>query len=184
MSTLKIEKSHLSTLEPYSLQQVLENLNNKAPEKSLTIPKLKIEINLLKQEVKMIKRKLVVIKSIPKCTLTTSFIVREEDYSSKAEEFFFINLIDNVIYQKWFVNITIVVDIDFVFKDIALIDRRADMNYLRKMLIPTHYFNKTSLTLISSGGFKLKIKFKLSKAYICNKGICMQNTFIMIKNLL
>lgn len=85
LSTFKTgkEKSSLPTSEPYSLQQVLDNLNYRSTsEKYLTICDFKTIINSLKQESKEIKLRLDIVESSPKPAYNSGIIVSN---SSKDE---------------------------------------------------------------------------------------------------
>ena len=57
------------------------------------------------------------------------------------------------------------------------------MNYLQEGLVPTQLYEKTKQTLFGANGKKLTIKYKLSDAHICNQGICIKQTFILVKDL-
>ena len=55
----------------------------------------------------------------------------------------FINHINKVTFQKWFVTITIVINDEYHLNSIALIDTGADQNCIQEGLIPTKYYEKT-----------------------------------------
>ena len=42
---------------------------------------------------------------------------------------------------------------------------------------------KTKESLFGANGKRLAIKYKLSNAHICNQGICIKQTFILVKDL-
>ncbi|RVW24695.1 Enzymatic polyprotein [Vitis vinifera] len=52
-----------------------------------------------------------------------------------------------------------------------------------RSLVPTQFYEKTRQTLFGANGKKLIIKYKLSNAHICNQGICIKQTFILVKDL-
>jgi uncharacterized circularly permuted ATP-grasp superfamily protein len=54
----------------------------------------------------------------------------------------FINLIDRIIFQKWYVEITLIINAEFQITTIALLDSGADMNCIQEGLIPTKYYEK------------------------------------------
>lgn len=54
------------------------------------------------------------------------------------------------------------------------------MNCIQEGLIPKKYYEKS---LSTANNAKMKIQYKLSKAHICNKGICFKNVFILVKYL-
>ncbi|RVW18649.1 Enzymatic polyprotein [Vitis vinifera] len=49
--------------------------------------------------------------------------------------------------------------------------------------IPQDYINRNRQALFGANGKKLIIKYKLSNAHICNQGICIKQTFILVKDL-
>ena len=71
----------------------------------------------------------------------------------------------------------------FVLDIVALIDSRATLNCLQEGLIPTQFYEKTRQTLSGVNDKRLAIKYKLSDAHICNQGICIKQTFILVKDL-
>ena len=85
--------------------------------------------------------------------------------------------------QKWCVKVTLVIGEEFKLETIALLDSGADSNCIQEGLIPTKYFEKIREKLNAANGSKLKIKYKLSDAYICNQEICLKTSFILVKNL-
>ena len=56
--------------------------------------------------------------------------------------------IDSVIFQKWYTDITLVINREFSLTEIALIDSGADMNFIQEKLIPFKYHEKSSERLI------------------------------------
>ena len=105
----------------------------------------------------------------------------KEDNSDSIE---YLNLLDQVTSQKWFVKITLVINRDFILEnEIALIDSGADMNCIQEGIIPTKYFSKTNQSLTQAGGSKLRVRYKLSNAHICNQDVCLQTSFILVGNL-
>ena len=57
------------------------------------------------------------------------------------------------------------------------------MNYLQEGLIPTQFYEKTKQDLFGANGQDLNINYKLSDAHICNQGVCIKQTFILVKDL-
>ncbi|GAV59539.1 hypothetical protein CFOL_v3_03070, partial [Cephalotus follicularis] len=102
----------------------------------------------------------------------------QEETSTKS-----INLIERITYQKWHVNITSVIRDSFKLKTIALIDSDAQMNCIQEGLIPTKFFEKTTQKLCTANGENLSVKFKIPDVHICNDGICIKQTFILIRDL-
>ena len=64
-----------------------------------------------------------------------------------------------------------------------MIDSGAALNCLQKGLVPTWLYEKTKQTLFGANGKELTIKYKLSDAHTCNQGICIKQTFILVKDL-
>ncbi|GAV89744.1 hypothetical protein CFOL_v3_33157, partial [Cephalotus follicularis] len=95
----------------------------------------------------------------------------------------FINLIERITYQKWHINITIVIQDSFKLQTITLIDSGAQMNCIQEGLIPTKLFEKTKQRLSTANGENFSIKFKISDVHICNDDICIKQTFILVKDL-
>ncbi|GAV87565.1 hypothetical protein CFOL_v3_30991 [Cephalotus follicularis] len=57
------------------------------------------------------------------------------------------------------------------------------MNCIQEGLIPTKYFEKTKHRLSTANGENHRVKFKISDAHICNEGICIKQSFILVKDL-
>ncbi|GAV76902.1 RVP domain-containing protein, partial [Cephalotus follicularis] len=81
------------------------------------------------------------------------------------------------------INITITIQASFKFQTTALIDSGAQMNCIQEGLIPTKYFEKTKQKLSTTNGENLRVKFKVTDAHICNEGICIKQSFILVKDL-
>ncbi|GAV88943.1 hypothetical protein CFOL_v3_32364, partial [Cephalotus follicularis] len=95
----------------------------------------------------------------------------------------FINLIEKITYQKWHINITIVIQNSFKLQTMTLIDSGAQMNCIQEGLIPTKFFKKTKQRLSTANGENLRVKFKISYVHICNESICIKQSFILVKDL-
>ena len=65
---------------------------------------------------------------------------------------------------------------------VALVDSSADQNCIREGLIPTQYYEKSYEKLSGANGSNLNVKYKLSKAQICNQNYYFKNSFILVKN--
>ena len=64
-----------------------------------------------------------------------------------------------------------------------MIDLGAASNCLQEGLVPINFCEKTKESLFGANGKRLAIKYKLSNAHICNQGICIKQTFIIVKDL-
>ncbi|GAV92228.1 LOW QUALITY PROTEIN: hypothetical protein CFOL_v3_35609, partial [Cephalotus follicularis] len=95
----------------------------------------------------------------------------------------FINLIERITYQQWHINITIVIQDSFKLQTIALIDSGAQMNCIQEGLIPTKFFEKPKQKLSTANGENLSVIFKIPNVHVCNNGICIKQTFILVKDL-
>ena len=95
----------------------------------------------------------------------------------------FLSLIDRVIFQKWHIEITLVINKEFSLTEIALIDSGANMNCIQEGLIPLKYYEKSSGRLIQANGEKLIINYKITNVHICHDEICFETIFISIKDL-
>jgi hypothetical protein len=95
----------------------------------------------------------------------------------------FLNKIDKILFQKWYTEIKIVIDKEYVFETVALLDTRVDSNCIQEGLIPTKYYEKTTEKLSQASGASLNIEFKLPNAHVCRDGVCIKTTFILVKNI-
>ena len=50
-------------------------------------------------------------------------------------------------------------------------------------LVPSKYFEIANEKLQSASGSQLQIRYKLTNAHVCNQGMCMKTTFVLVKNL-
>ncbi|GAV58065.1 RVP domain-containing protein, partial [Cephalotus follicularis] len=94
----------------------------------------------------------------------------------------FINLIERITYQKWHVNIVITIQDSFNLQTIVLVDSGAETNCIQEELIPTKFFEKTEQKLSTANGENLRAKFKISDVHICNEGIYIKQSFILVKD--
>ena len=97
----------------------------------------------------------------------------KDDYKDE-----FLNIIDRMIFQKRYTEITLVVHEEFSLTVIVLVDSGADMNCIQEGLIPSKYYESTTDRLTQANVDRLKISNKLTKAYIYNNGNQSQNTFL------
>ncbi|GAV66076.1 hypothetical protein CFOL_v3_09587, partial [Cephalotus follicularis] len=59
----------------------------------------------------------------------------------------------------------------------------AQMNCIQEGVIPTKFFEKTKQKLSTANGENLSVKFKISDVHICNEGIYIKQSFILVKDL-
>ncbi|GAV91067.1 hypothetical protein CFOL_v3_34467 [Cephalotus follicularis] len=57
------------------------------------------------------------------------------------------------------------------------------MNCIQEGSIPTKYFEKTKQKLSTANGENLRVNFKATDVHICNEGICIKQSFILVKDL-
>ena len=95
----------------------------------------------------------------------------------------FLNIIDRMIFQKWYTEITLVVHKEFQIIVVALVDSGADMNCIQEGLIPSKYYESTTDILTQANGDRLKISNKLTKTYIYNNGINFRTPFFLAEKL-
>lgn len=65
----------------------------------------------------------------------------------------------------------------------VLVDSGVDMNWIQEEIIPTKYYEKATEQLHHASGLKLNIDYKLSNAHICNNGIYIKTTSVLVKNI-
>ena len=95
----------------------------------------------------------------------------------------FLDAITRSSLHKWHSKVRIVINKDFEFEVIALIDSGADLNCIQEGIIPSKYFRKSRERLTSASGGKMQIEFKLPKAHVCHDNMCFKTTFVLVKNL-
>ncbi|GAV92204.1 hypothetical protein CFOL_v3_35585 [Cephalotus follicularis] len=85
-------------------------------------------------------------------------------------------------YQKWNINIIITIQDSFRLQTIALVDSGAETNCIQEELIPTKFFEKTEQKLSTANGENLKARFKIYDVHICNGGIYIKQSFMLVKD--
>ncbi|GAV61911.1 hypothetical protein CFOL_v3_05436, partial [Cephalotus follicularis] len=81
------------------------------------------------------------------------------------------------------INITITIHDSFKLQITALIYSGTQMDCIQEGLIPLKYFEKTKQKNFSANGENLITKFKVTDVHICNEGICIKQSFILVKDL-
>ena len=116
--------------------------------------------------------------------LTYSSIFNRHDYTDKSSyKDEFLNIIDRMIFQKWYTKITLVVHKEFSLTVVALVDSGVDMNCIQEGLIPSKYYESTTKRLTQTNGDRLKISNKLTNSYIYNNGINFKTPFFLADKL-
>ncbi|HEX7868548.1 MAG TPA: retropepsin-like aspartic protease, partial [Chryseobacterium sp.] len=180
-------------IDQYSMRKVMKRIKNvSTADKPTTTLDLKNEINILKSEIKQLQNTNTIIfhdlKSIKQQlnnkqdNHVESSKTESTDKPESSEQY--LMLMNQVVFQKWYIRITLVIKPDFIIKDaIALVDSGADMNCIQEGLIPTKYFQKTTQSLTSASGKTMNIKYKIPEALICNQGLCLPTSFVLICNM-
>ncbi|GAV59544.1 hypothetical protein CFOL_v3_03075, partial [Cephalotus follicularis] len=182
-----------STSQPYTLQKIFQKFNNPLPQ-NLTLQDLQKEIKDTKQDLQKFKQKtkkqIIHLEQLLSQNHSSSSSNKEiepiDPINPEIQEetsIKFINLIKRITYQKWHINITIAIQDSFKLQTIALIDSGAQMNCIQEGLIPTKFFEKTNQKLFTANGENLSVKFKIPDVHIYNDGICIKQTFILVKDL-
>ena len=86
----------------------------------------------------------------------------KDDYKDE-----FLNIIDRMIFQKWYTEITLVVHKEFWLTVIALVDSGADMNCIQEGLIPFFLTDKLSSKVIGNPFLALLYHFFMTENGIC-----------------
>ena len=81
----------------------------------------------------------------------------ESSHKEEEEKDDYLNIIDRMIFQKWYTEITLVVHKEFSLTVIALVDSGTDMNCIQEWLIPSKYYESTTDRLTQANGDRLKI---------------------------
>ena len=186
-----------SSSTPYNFSEIIGRF--KTDKQKITIQDIQQEINEIKQEIRNLKTSnlklevsneqllqeiiLLKIEKNGKNLHEEKHNIEQGECSTLDETDNFINILDKINFQKWYVEVTVSINQEFSFTTIALLDTGADLNCIQEGLIPSKYFEKTRETLSQANGTKLNINYKLSNAHICNNGLCFKTTFILVKNI-
>jgi hypothetical protein len=92
-------------------------------------------------------------------------------------------MINKVCPPKWYAKVHIVVDQDFDFNVIALIDSGADLNCIQEGLIPRKYFEKSNQRLNSATGTKLQINYELNNVHVYQDGVYFHIPSVLVRNM-
>ncbi|GAV75258.1 hypothetical protein CFOL_v3_18737 [Cephalotus follicularis] len=170
-----------SISQPYTLQKIFQRFENSSTQ-DVTLQDLQKEIKDTKRELQKFKQKtnkqIIHLEQIllQKHSSSSSSDKKIEQIDQGETSTKFINLIERITYQKWHVNINIIIQDFFKLQTIALIDSGAQMNCIQEGLIPIKYFEKTKQKLSTANGENLRV-------HICNGCICIKQSFILVKDL-
>ncbi|GAV85103.1 hypothetical protein CFOL_v3_28542, partial [Cephalotus follicularis] len=177
-----------SISQPYTLQKIFQRFEDFS-EQNITLQDLQKEIKDTKQELQKFKEKtkkqIIHLEQVllQKHSSSSSSDKEIEQIDQGETSTKFINLIERITYQKCHVNFTITIQDSFKLQTVALIDSGAQMNCIQEGLIPTKYFEKTKQKLSTANGENLRVNFKVTDVHICNEGICIKQSFIIVKDL-
>ena len=117
-------------------------------------------------------------------SLTYSSLPDRNNYTDKSSyKDEFLNIIDRMIFQKWYTEITLVIHKEFSLTVVVLVDSDVDMNCIQEGLIPSKYYESTTDKLTQTNGDRLKISNKLTKTYIYNNRINFKTPFFLADKL-
>ncbi|XP_028059089.1 uncharacterized protein LOC114262873 [Camellia sinensis] len=178
----KQKTEEINVPKMYNMKEVFSRLQNPSPskmDKSVSVQDLKMEVNALKLEIKHLQTSNLAINSeIRKINKKLQDKGEEQSHPE------YLLSLNRITFQKWYIRITFMIQPDFIMRDaIALVDSGADMNCIQEGLVPTKYFQKTSQSLTSASGNSLYIDYKLPEVLICNQGLCLPTSFVLIKNM-
>ncbi|KAL6349740.1 hypothetical protein AAG906_041147 [Vitis piasezkii] len=152
------------TVNPYNLNEILTRFNQQST-KDVTIKDLQEEVRQYKKEIKDLRQ-------FTSLGLT--------DLQEQINRIVVGNLVDNRENLEEVPESSQANDEE---ADGYLNTVRATLNCLQEGLVPIKFCEKTKETLFGANGKKLAIKYKLPDTHICNQGICIKQTFILVKDL-
>ena len=181
-----------------SLTNIYKQFPIPNPFQQITTKELQQEINQIKGEIKYLKNEVINLKTndltieaklallqlppqqseIPSTVPIEISNISEKEIPTNQ----FIQMISKITFQKWFSIVTLIVE-DFSKDLVALIDSGADVNCIKKGIVPTKYCEKSNEGLASANGSALHISYKLNKGYIKADGYCFKNTFLIVDNM-
>ena len=184
------------TVSPYNSNEILKIFNQKSPN-DLTIKDLWEEIRQYKKEIKdlrqftslgfiniqeQINRIIINQRNLDDNQENLEEVLESSQANDEATDAY-LNTVSMVIFRRWEVSLTIVIKDRFVLNIVTLIDLGSTLNCMQEGLAPTQFYEKTKQILSKGNGKRLTIKYKLSNAHICNQGICVKQTFILVRDL-
>ena len=172
------EKSQDNT--PYSMVEVNKMLQQRQKINTpVTLDNLLQEVNNIKKEIDNLKNK---NKSFDK-RISNLEKGKYIETNIEEEDNNFLQTLEMVTSQKWWTKVTLIINNTEIKEFTALVDSGADLNCVKEGLIPTKYFIKTSHSVGTVSGEKMRINYKLQNAKICKNGVCIPTNFILVKNM-
>jgi hypothetical protein len=202
----QIDHQDTSLAKPDKTKYNYTNISDmfKKQKAQTTIQDLELEINSIKQEIREIRtnsqvaheqfrQEIFALKLENNSKKQDPIISEIKDKLQENDEIefltksnstdLFINLIDKVIFQKWYTEVQIVANKEYYFTIIALLDSGADSNCIQEELILAKYYERTTEGLSQASGTSLSIDFGLPNAHIHRDGIFIKTTFVLVKNI-
>ncbi|KAG2716174.1 hypothetical protein I3760_03G111600 [Carya illinoinensis] len=201
---LKKLKESMTRKEPstskgkISFEETLGRFQKQKP-KDISLNDLQHEVSLVKREITELREEIKNLKSENasfKQDLACLKLDKEFDHdspsgeesnqsdhaepSSPTKE---ICLVHRSVPHKWFCLVEIIVNHEYRFSAVALIDSGADLNCIREGLVPTSYFEKSEENLFLANGSKMKIRYELNTAHVCQDNVCFKIPSVLVKNL-
>ena len=161
-------------LKNYKSTYIFAEITNRfKPSKLVTVTNLQTDNNNLRKELKELKTKNFILKDMIEQIaaqvisvkdrikygnepLTDSSLPDRNNYTDKSSyKDEFLNIIDKMIFQKWYIEITLIVHKEFSLTVVALVDSGFDMNCIQEGLIPSKYYESTTNVLTQANGDRL-----------------------------
>ncbi|KAG2689260.1 hypothetical protein I3760_09G132400 [Carya illinoinensis] len=181
-----------------SFEETLGRFQKQKP-KDISLKYLQHEVSLVKKEIFELREEIKTLRSENasfKQDLACLKLDKEFDHESPSDEESNQSdhaepssptkdfcLIHRSVPQKWFCLVEIIVNHEYRFSAVALIDSGADLNCIREGLVPTSYFEKSEEKLFSANGSKMKIRYELNTAYVRQDNVCFKIPSVLVKNL-
>ena len=171
-------------IQPFNLTKVLSQYPVSSSLKNITTKDLQTEISFLKTQIKEIQHDLmqqkIDISNLQQNVQGKQVSTSDENLDSNDQ---FVSVINRIIFQKWYTSVTIIINNDFRINTIAMIDSGADQNCIREGAIPSKYYEKTLERLHGANNTRLRVKYKLSNAFIESNNYQFKNIFILVQDL-
>ncbi|GAV92540.1 RVP domain-containing protein [Cephalotus follicularis] len=180
----EIKRKYLLTLQDLhkdikDIKKRLQRFTQRTKKQSINLKNTKKQLKNFRQRT---KKQIIHSKHVLQKQSSSSSSKEVEPIKPDIQEEKFINLIERITYQNWNININITIQDSFKLQTIALIDSGAQINCIQEELIPTKFFEKTEQKLSTANGESLRVKFKISDVHICNGGIYIKQSFILVKD--
>jgi hypothetical protein len=92
-------------------------------------------------------------------------------------------LINKINPPRWYTKVHVVINKDYAFDVVAMIDTGADLNCIQEGLIPSKYFEKSMEKVSSANSEKMLMNFELNNVHVCQHNICFHTPCVLLKNM-